>query len=262
LKTVLNYGGGTQSTGLLLMLLDEGNPPDLTIFADTGAEPYFVYDYIELVREYVKTKYGYHIVCVGNRKIDHDIRYGNKHGRRFASIPVFTSSGVMLRRQCTNEYKIQPIERYIKGNFDIGRKTRKNSTPKVNMLMGISLDEIERVKESRHWWAVNKYPLVERRMYRHEVIDYINKYHTELKDPPRSSCYFCPYHSNNYWRWLKQYSYMVFEDACDMDDTIRDMDKLDDKFYIHRSLKPLRGVDFSTHGQLEIFGECDGYCGI
>jgi len=131
----------------------------------------------------------------------------------------------------------------------------------VNRMFGISLDEIERCRESTDWWAINSYPLVEARMKRYEVINFINDYHPHLKNPPRSSCYFCPFHSHNYWRLLKEKHPDEFEKACEIDEIVRNNSKLTHKAYIHRSLRPLRDVDFSDN-QLTIFGECEGYCGV
>ena len=60
MKNVLLYGGGTQSTGLLLMMCDgkiKGyEKPDMTIFSDTFSEPEFVNEYILKVSKYVLDK--------------------------------------------------------------------------------------------------------------------------------------------------------------------------------------------------------------
>ena len=262
MKNVLLYGAGTQSTGLLLMMLDKGQRPDLVIFADTRSEPKFVMDYFWKVTEYVLKKYGLLIKSVWREKgggLENDILYN--FGERVASLPLFTAGGGMIRRQCTNEYKIAPMSKYIKKEFGIGRG-KWDSKSEVNRMFGISLDEIERCKVSTYWWAVNKYPLVDWRMYRHEVIDYINEKHPKLKNPPRSSCYFCPFHSDDYWRRLKEKHPDEFAKAIEIDEKIRIYPKMNEECFLHRSRKPLKDVNFSKDSQLEIFGECEGYCGI
>jgi 3'-phosphoadenosine 5'-phosphosulfate sulfotransferase (PAPS reductase)/FAD synthetase len=145
----------------------------------------------------------------------------------------------MIRRQCTNEYKIAPMSKYIKKEFGIGRG-KWDSKSEVNRMFGISLDEIERCKVSTDWWAVNKYPLVDWRMYRHEVIDYINEKHPKLKNPPRSSCYFCPFHSDDYWRRLKEKHPDEFAKAIEIDEKIRIYPKMNEECFLHRSRKPLK----------------------
>jgi hypothetical protein len=261
---VLLYGGGTQSTGLLLMLCDghlKGyTKPDIVIFADTKSEPHFVDDYILKVSEYVKRTYDVELITVSAGSLKADIKNNSNTGERVASLPLFMSNGGMINRQCTFDYKINPVNKYLKKTIEIGRK-KKGSEPVVNRMFGYSLDEIERCKVSSDWWAVNDHPLVMNRLYRHEVINYINKNHPELKNPPRSACYFCPFHSDVYWRELKKKYPDVFKEACKIDEMIRIKDNLKYECYVHRSLKPLSEIDFSTT-QLEIFGECEGYCGV
>ncbi|MER2459872.1 phosphoadenosine phosphosulfate reductase family protein [Bacillus subtilis] len=58
---VLSYGGGTQSTALLLMALKgeiNGVIPDYIIFSDTGWEPQYVYNWVNKVNEHIKATYG------------------------------------------------------------------------------------------------------------------------------------------------------------------------------------------------------------
>jgi hypothetical protein len=158
------------------------------------------------------------------------------------------------------EYKIDPVNKYTKKEFKIGRKN-KTSKPIINRIFGMSLDEMERCKQSKDWWADNKYPLVYERMYRGEVANYVNKNHSDIANPPRSSCYFCPFHSNMYWKQLKLKHPDVFEQACEADEIIRHYPGMKHKCYLHRSLKPLRDINFDQL-EVDIFGECEGYCGI
>lgn len=262
MKNVLLYGAGTQSTGLLLMMLDGkiDIKLDMVIFSDTISEPDFVMDYLWRVVEYVLDKYGCLIKIVGKDGPGLADAILLNRGERIASLPLFTGNGGMIRRQCTAEYKIAPMNKHLKEEFNIKRKKR-GSEPVINRMFGISLDEIERCKQSIDWWAINTYPLVQARMYRHEVINYINNNHPELKNPPRSSCYFCPFHSDNYWRALKKKHPSEFAKAILIDEAIRVNNTMIEKRYLHRSCKPLKDIDF-TKTQLEIFGECEGYCGI
>jgi len=262
MKNVLLYGGGTQSTGLLLMILDGviDVKIDDAIYSDTFSEPKFVDNYILKVKDYVYKKYGFiiNIVNKPGQGLEYDIK--NNTGERIASLPLFTANGGMIRRQCTMEYKIIPINKYIKQKYEVGRKIKK-SIPLINRLFGISLDEIERCKQSTDWWAINDYPLVMARMYRHEVINYIAKNHPQLSHPPKSSCVFCPFHNDQYWRELKKKHHIEFERACNIDELIRNNSKLSNRCYLHKSMIPLRNVNFELK-QINIFGECEGYCGI
>ena len=57
-----------------------------------------------------------------------------------------------------------------------------------------------------------------------------------------------------------------WQDAILFDQQLRSIDrKMENKEYVHRSLKPLDQVDLSTpadHGQLSFLDECDGMCGM
>ena len=264
MKIVQNFGAGTQSVGLMLMALDGkfDSCPDHFVFADTGAEPKHVYEYLEMFSEYIWHKYWNRVVIVKEGNLRNDIvNLFNGTATRASSLPLFTKNGGMIRRQCTQDYKIKPIEKWIKKNYEIGRKTKKNNQPIIEQWFGVSLDEIERCKISQNWWTVFKYPLVEARMYRHEVINYVTKYH-DLPEPPRSSCSFCSFHSDRYWQFLKDDYPDEFSIASEIDVMIRQLPKLNNETFLHRSCKPLTEVDFSNKGQLEIFPECDGYCGV
>src|SRR5690606_28906294 len=59
LPAVLTYGGGTNSSAILVELINRGyEPPALIIFADTGAEMPHTYAHIKVMSEYA-VKNGY-----------------------------------------------------------------------------------------------------------------------------------------------------------------------------------------------------------
>ncbi len=99
---VLSYGGGTQSTALLIMSLKgeiNGVIPDYVIFSDTGWEGERTYSWVHKVNEYIKKKFGKEIMITNNGSIRLDIL----NNSRFGSLPFFTKNQNgkigMLRRQ-------------------------------------------------------------------------------------------------------------------------------------------------------------------
>jgi 3'-phosphoadenosine 5'-phosphosulfate sulfotransferase (PAPS reductase)/FAD synthetase len=114
--TVLSLGAGVQSTTLLLMAAkgEFDKAPDVAIFSDTGWEPKHVYQHLDWLEGQVKGIIPIHRVSKGNIRDD----ALNPEKSRFASMPFFvrneSGGGGALRRQCTNEYKIQPITRKIR----------------------------------------------------------------------------------------------------------------------------------------------------
>jgi hypothetical protein len=91
-------------------------------------------------------------------------------------------------------------------------------------------------------------------------------------EPPRSACYYCPFHSDDEWRRLRNDDPSFFKQAVSFDKQIREKFKKYDKsmkmeVYLHNSCKPLDQVDFDTDedkGQQvwDFKAECEGMCGL
>lgn len=246
---VLSLGGGVQSTTLALMACEGVLEFDAVLFADTGAEPAFVYRHLEWLAERLsQAKILFEVVRNGNLLQDLE------RGSRFASIPAYVRNlqgeVAMLRRQCTEEYKLKPIRRWLRAHGACGKN------PAI-VALGISLDEAHRMRDSSVRYVVNWYPLIEMGMRRADCLRWLTERGYPI--PPKSSCVCCPYHDTAYWRRLKQDHPEEFERACEVDEKIRTLSRVHGACYLHRSLKPLRFVDFGE-GQLEIDFECGGYC--
>lgn len=248
---VLSLGGGVQSTTIALMAI-EGELPalDAVIFADTGAEPNAVYEHIAWLRG-VLEKAGVPLYIVRNGNLAEDL----KRKRRFASIPAYVRNTRgetgMLRRQCTHEYKIKPIRRLLR---ELGA-TRENP---ATVALGISLEEAGRMRDSRVSYIRHSYPLVEKRMRRSDCILWLRRRGYPI--PPKSSCVFCPFHTNTYWRMLQREHAEDFEKACVADEQIRQLPNVQGECYIHRSLRPLRSLHFEEQAELPLLEECTGHC--
>ena len=170
----------------------------------------------------------------------------------------------MLRRQCTKEFKIVPIERKTRELLGVAKGARVPKGVNVESWHGITLDEIQRCKESRTKWITNRWPLIEKRMSRWDCIRWIEEH--GFRQPSRSACVYCPYRSNKEWRAMRDEDPQAWEEACRVDDLIRGgVRGPKDPLYVHQSLKPLKEVDLSTdedQGQMTFLGECDGMCGV
>lgn len=163
---VLNLGAGWQSTRILLGACRRELPKfDAAVFADTQWEPKAVYDHLEWLKVQAQQA-GIPLVTVtaGNLR-DDGIEFrenrASSDGKRFASIPVFVrnadgSQGI-VRRQCTSEYKIQPVEKWIRRTL-LGLQP-KQRIPKdviVRRWYGISSDEGTRATYPGRWKKVHK----------------------------------------------------------------------------------------------------------
>ena len=129
----LSLGAGVQSTTLALMAAHGavGPMPDCAIFADTGWEPRAVYEHLDWLMSPNVLPFPVFIVGSGNMR-DNLLAAGR--GERWASIPAFARSVDqrgnvsigMIRRQCTGDYKIEPIRRKVRELVQLTRKRSPN----------------------------------------------------------------------------------------------------------------------------------------
>lgn len=263
---ILSLGAGVQSTTMALMAAhgEIGPMPDCAIFADTGAEPKPTYEYLKWLSSDNVLPFPVRVVRGGNIK-DDLISGLNSTGQRFASIPFFTlhnGKAGMGRRQCTKEYKLQPIQREVRRMLD-----GKRPVGAVEMWIGISTDEIIRMKPSRVKYITNRWPLIEKRMSRSDCLAWLDR--NCYPKPPKSACTFCPYRSDSGWINMKEHDKESFEEAVYVDKAIKlngTSRRMKAELFLHRSLKPLDQVDFrsdSELGQIDMFNnECEGMCGV
>ncbi len=264
---ILSLGAGVQSSCMALMSARGELPPvDAAIFADTGAEPKRVYDFLDWLEG--ELPFPVYRVMWKDGLLE-NIKESIK-GARFAGAPFFTESPTgkaegMLRRQCTREFKIQPIIRKVREL--VGLKYRQRA-PKGEVLahqwIGISTDEIIRMKAAREKWIFNIFPLIDQKMTRWHCLEWMEK--NGYPKPGKSSCTFCPYHDDNFWRDMKENDAPAWQQAVEVDEMVRGgVRGTKQKIYVHRSLKPLAEADLTTAesaGQLSFLDECDGMCGV
>jgi hypothetical protein len=274
---ILSLGAGVQSTALLLMTLDGELPPlDAAIFADTREEPVDVYRHLWWLAERCATA-GLPLHIVSDPKsqgLTADLR-DVLEGRRPPGIAqppinfVGEAGRMQLRRQCTTHLKIQPIRRKVR---EIAGLTGRRSPdrPVVHQVIGISLDEAHRMRDTGEPWIVNEYPLVDRRMKRHDCLLWMERH--GYPRPSRSACVMCPFRNTEDWRELRDSDPEGWKRAIEYDELVRDSGRafggkgMTGPAYVHFSAKPLADVDLSTEedrGQGSLFGaECQGMCGV
>lgn len=267
---VLSLGAGVQSTTMALMAAhgEIGPMPDCAIFADTQWEPKAVYDHLNWLRSPNVLPFPVHIVTAGNIR-DNIISRRNTTGGRYAAIPWFTvnpdGSHGMGRRQCTSEYKLKPMMHKLRDLLGVGRRGRI-APGSVEVWIGISTDEIFRVKAAKQRWMTNRHPLIEAQMSRRDCLRWLHKHGYPM--PPKSSCIGCPFHNNQMWRDMRDDRPSEWNDAVEIDRWMRQGDARGMRAteYMHAQRVPLDQVDLSTaedRGQLNMFNnECEGMCGV
>lgn len=261
---VLSLGAGVQSTTLALMAAHGliGPTPDVAIFADTGWEPRAVYEHLDWLASANVLPFPIRRVTAMNLREQITGRASHSDDR-FISVPFFLETGGMNRRQCTREAKIAPIRAEVRRLLGVP-KGKPATKYRVEQWIGISTDEIERMKVSNDRWCVHRWPLIEARMSRADCLAWLKR--MGYPEPPKSSCIGCPFHSNATWRLMQKNDPEAFADAIAVDRLLRSKGAsrgMRSKEFMHRSCKPLSEVDFLADGseQPDFLAECDGVCG-
>jgi hypothetical protein len=173
MATIISYGGGVVHVDLL------------------DAESPATREYVASFAGWLQTVYGHGITI-----LQRDL-YGDMLANpAFTPAPWRARDGsFMLKRQCTRQYKVEPIRRYL---YDKYRRER------IGLMLGISVDEFHRMRESDAKRIEHLYPLVDERLTRNDCRAIIER--AGLATPPKSSCWFCPYRSaRSQAELLKQY---------------------------------------------------------
>ena len=242
---ILSLGAGVQSTTLLLMSCEVILPRlDYAIFADTGWEPASVYEHLDRLTA-VAASVGIPVLRVSKGNLRSDI---TDPAHRYASIPYFVrnpdGSEGMAHRQCTSEYKLNPIRRKVRELLgapppDFRRVPRG---PVAEQWVGFSTDEIGRVSDK---FAVRymrtRYPLLELDMDRKGCERFLR--YRGWTSVAKSACVGCPMHGNRQWRDLRDNHPGEWADAVALDAAIRKGGShampLNGEAFLHRSRVPL-----------------------
>lgn len=270
----ISLGAGVQSSTLALMAAagEIGPMPAAAIFADTHAEPASVYEWLNWLEK--QLPFPVHRVSAGSLTARSLNKFTNqKTGKQYIKnmIPAFVrnadgSKGI-AGRSCTYDHKIIPITKKVR---ELAKIKRGQKSVGCVQWIGISFDEIHRMKPSRDAWSKHRWPLIEREMNRHDCMAWMERH--GFPKPPRSACTYCPFHSDHEWRRLKNNEPEAFAAAVQFERDLQALhatpglaNTMDGKLFLHDNLRPLDEIDFSedtTQGQFKWGNECEGLCGV
>lgn len=271
MSAVISLGAGVQSTTMALMAAHgEITPmPSCAIFADTGWEPAAVYAHLDWLCSANVLPFPVHRVTRGNfRQEAIDFAHGRPIGHAAHPQPPFhlrlhNGEAAMSQRQCTRDYKLQPLSHEIARQLGVRPGKRVKQLAVVEVWVGISRDEAHRMKPAKQRWQSNRFPLIEAGMSRADCLGWLRRH--DYPRPPKSACIGCPYHSDEQWQALTadEFADAVAFEAAMQAGTVGFTGGTP---YLHRSLVPLDQVDFSridATRQADLFGEeCEGMCGV
>jgi hypothetical protein len=191
-KYVFSCGGGVQSTACLVLAAQGRIPYRTFIFANVGdkAEDPRTIAYVREVLKPYAAEHGIEWVDVQRRRRDGtpvDLFDDLRRPVRAINIPVRMANGAPGRRNCTTEFKIKPIAKWI-----------KRHAPGCTLGKGISTDEPHRATPTRESDGyASAYPLIELGISRADCLRLVAD--AGLPQPPKSSCWFCPYKTTDQW---------------------------------------------------------------
>jgi 3'-phosphoadenosine 5'-phosphosulfate sulfotransferase (PAPS reductase)/FAD synthetase len=259
---VFSYGGGVQSNAVLVLQAagQLAQPYDVFMFANVGndSENPDTLRYVEEVAKSYAARHGIafqevHKTTYGEPETLYDYMHRTK---RSIPIPLYMGgNGSPGRRACTSDFKIDVIDRAIK---ELGHRA-------AVVGLGISLDEYQRARDT-HWYEQNglrkkrEYPLLDLRLRRGDCRQLIAQ--AGLPDPPKSSCWFCPFHRPTEWIEMRRTQPELFERAVELERFLNAKRELSgrDQLFMHTALAPL---DQAVGLQLPLWDDdvCDdGYC--
>ena len=260
---VFSYGGGVQSTAVLVLASQGKIQYDAFLFANVGddSEHPKTLEYVRTVAMPFAEKRGLHL---------HELHKTMKDGtpetlmtrmektKSSIGIPIRMSNGAPGNRTCTQDFKIKVVAKWLKAHG----ATKLN--PAV-VGIGISIDEIHRMRiDSLIPYEVKEHPLIDMGLTRDDCLRLIRE--AGLSQPPKSSCFFCPYHRISEWQRMKREEPELFEKSVKLERYINDRREAlgKDKVWMTRFARPLdQVVDISQESFK--FGEdldvCEtGYC--
>lgn len=248
---VISLGWGTQSFALAAMSALGVLPKvDVAIHADTTHERSTTYTFAQQWTPWLEERGVRVVTVVQSRATGLVDEWGGVY------IPAFTASsagGGMLRRQCTYDWKIAPIRRWLQ---------QHREGQKIELWLGITYDEIQRMKESDVQYITHRWPFLEfeNPWRRTDVVAWLREQGLEV--PDRSACVFCPYQSNKEWRALKERE-EDWRRAVAFDEALRER-RPPYPLFIHSSRQPLVSIDLDPQrDQIDLFNnECEGMCGL
>ncbi len=247
---VWSSGGGTQSAAIgALIVQGRLAKPDIALIVDTGREKSATWDYMESVMRRALWSVGVDYVRIP--KADYaTVDLYPASGEGSTLMPIFTTqSGKMgkLPAFCSDEWKRRVAMRYL----------RAQGVKQCDVWMGISTDEMKRVRTPVEQWFRERYPLIfEVPSSRSECIRIVES--MGWPTPPRSSCWMCPNMGDAEWRELKENSPEDFAKAVALEQEMRLQDHT---AWLHKSGRPLNEVVFSEPTSQMSLG-CSGMCWV
>lgn len=183
------WGGGVNSTAMLIGMCERNIRPDYITFADTGGEKPHTYQYIPIIREWLASVNFPQLTVVKKTSMYLDLEDNCLKKQQLPAIAYGFKT-------CSDKYKRQPQDKFHNNLPELKELWRSGG--KVVKAVGYDAGERRRAKIVEDSKYQLWYPLIEWGWYREECIEAIRR--AGLPDPGKSACFFCP--SSKKWEIL------------------------------------------------------------
>ena len=220
-RRVVSYGGGVQSNALLVLAAHGRIDYHTFLFANLGddSEHPATLRYVRDVAMPYAAEHGIELHELHNLKRDGTVE--TLHGRlvrpssRSLPIPVrMPDIGPPGTRSCTLDFKIRVI----------GHRLRQHGASRTNpatVAVGFSTDEVHRANRKRAQpWGTPDYPLLDLGPSRAQCQALIAR--AGLPVPPKSACWFCPFHPSGTWATMRRDTPDLFDRAVALERLLND----------------------------------------
>lgn len=215
---VVSYGGGVQSTALLVLAARGMIDFRTFLFANVGddSEHPATLAYVHEIAIPYAGRAGLDVHELSRRRRDGAtetlMQRLNRSDTRSIPIPVRMANGAPGRRNCTADFKIKVVGRWLRAHG-------ANAQAPATVGIGISLDEIHRAnRRRREAHEIIEYPLLDLALRRDDCERVITE--AGLPVPPKSSCFFCPFRTVDSWRHQRRYEPELFAQSVRLEQTI------------------------------------------
>jgi len=185
---VVSFGGGTNSAAMIIGMNQRGIPIDLILFSDTGVEKPGTYDFINAFNEWLCGK-GLPEITTVQKSLHGEPYTLEQFCLRYGKMP----SVVYGRKQCSVEFKIEPMEKFCNKHEPFTEAWKRGE--KVSRYTGYDAGEKRRIEANGDKYNSDKkylyyFPLMDWKLSREDCVSLIKD--AGLPPAGKSSCFFCP----------------------------------------------------------------------
>ena len=261
---IISYGGGVQSTAMIVLAIQKRIDFDFAVFSNVGddSETPGTLEYINNIFRPYCEKNGFEVR--ETRKTGRDgtqsLSLLEKHKEDIArngSTPlpvkmIGNGSGGIANRTCTVAWKAKPITKYIKSVIG------KNPEEPALLAIGISTDELHRANNKHdNKWEKRVFPLLELGLSRGDCEQIIRD--AGLPVPPKSACWFCPFNSATTWSEIRRDDPARFEATAMLEDEMNESRAKNGKVPFYWTNKPLPMREVVAVQGPTLFDDVDGH---